>query len=55
MLPSFSTGPFPPVSFLRGVNPLGSRFMCRGVDAQVTGEETTREGDLLIATDLLGD
>ena len=26
-----------------------------GVDAQVTGEESMREDDLLIATNLLGD
>lgn len=28
--------------------------MCLGVDAEVTGEESMREDDLLIATDLLG-
>lgn len=43
------------MGFLRDVNPLDSWFTCVGVDAQVTGEESMREDDLLIATNLLGD
>lgn len=43
------------MDFLRGLNPLGNCFMCMGVDTGVTGEESMREDDLLIATNLLGD